>query len=125
VDHRVDPGIHTVDQIVNSFLSNGLPTLPNGLKETLICLLAFAHIHKIRIVLMDPLLEDGPKVFNWVQIGTVRRPFYQRYALIFELFLNYLGCMDFSVILHENPARFPYPRHLVVEYSDIEVGGIS
>jgi hypothetical protein len=106
-------------------LTNGLLTLANSLKQTLIGLLTCSHFIELRIVLMDPLLESCPEVFDWIQIRAVRWPFHYWYALIFKLFLDLLNCMDTGIILHERHAWLPRLRDLFAKNGEIGVRDIS
>ncbi|KAF7502026.1 hypothetical protein GJ744_009306 [Endocarpon pusillum] len=59
------------------------------------------------MVVVDPLFELRPEVFNWIQIRAIGRPIHQR-----------------GVILHEDYTRLPYSRQLVVENGEIRVGSV-
>jgi hypothetical protein len=74
-------------------------------------------------MLMDPLFESRPKVFNGVQIRTLRRPFKYRYAIIFDPFWDLFSCVGTGVILHERHTRLSCSRDLFAE--NREIGGVS
>ncbi len=77
------------------------------------------------MVVVDPLFQLRPEVFNWIQIRTIGRLIHQWYVLIFKPFLDFFGCMDRGVILHEIHTRLSYSRQLVVENGKIGVGTVS
>jgi hypothetical protein len=91
MQYGIDPFIRALNEIVDSILSNGIPTLANSLKQPLIGLLICPHFIELRIMLMDPLFELCPKVFNWIQIGTIWWPFELQYTLILKPFLTFLA----------------------------------
>jgi hypothetical protein len=75
-------------------------------------------------MLTNPLFECRPKVFNWVQIRTIRWPIKHYYTLICEPILDLFSCMDSGIILHESHPWLIGSRDLVAKNSEIRVGGI-
>jgi len=71
------------------------------------------------MIVVDPLFELRPKVFDRVQIGTIWGPINHWYALICEPIHDFVGFMDRRVILHEPHPWLPRSRDLVVEYGEI------